>query len=136
MNKHTYFSQLGDRIKKIREDSGLKQKQFALRIGISVRALANYEANKREPEISVFRKILLFAWEEKIFCETNWLLFGPILASSLAEGKTFVEVETMERTFYDAQEILKKAQEIIERFKIYTKEGESHPMKIGQGRGT
>lgn len=48
---------IGDKIKYLREDRGLTQKQFAEEIGLNVNTLASYEANLREPRLETIDKL-------------------------------------------------------------------------------
>ena len=50
---------LGERIKKIREQKGIKQYELAKKAEISVNALINYEKNKRNPPLRAVDKIAL-----------------------------------------------------------------------------
>ncbi len=40
-----------DRIKQLREDSGMLQKELAAKIGVSRYAITGYESGKREPDL-------------------------------------------------------------------------------------
>lgn len=48
---------LGDKIKQIRKDKNISQKEFAKILKIPVSTLANYENNHREPSIDMLNKI-------------------------------------------------------------------------------
>lgn len=48
---------LGDRIRKAREERGLKQQELARRMSIHPSELCRYEKNEREPSISILRFI-------------------------------------------------------------------------------
>lgn len=48
----------GQRLKKIREEKGLTQKQFAEKIGSTERGIQHYEAGDREPAFRVILSIL------------------------------------------------------------------------------
>lgn len=50
---------VGERIKKIREQKGIKQYELAKKAEISVNALINYEKNKRNPPLRAVDKIAL-----------------------------------------------------------------------------
>jgi transcriptional regulator with XRE-family HTH domain len=76
MQNNADLLKLGDRIKEIRSKSGLNQEQFALQVGISVRALGYYEANEQEPGAAVLEKIIFFAEEKEIIYDARWLLAG------------------------------------------------------------
>ena len=59
----------GQRLKKIREEKGLTQKQFAERIGSTERGIQRYEAGDREPAFRVILSIL-----DNIDVDANYLL--------------------------------------------------------------
>ena len=48
----------GTRLRKIREEQGLTQKQFAEKIGSTERGIQRYEAGDREPAFRVILSIL------------------------------------------------------------------------------
>lgn len=59
----------GKRLKKIREEKGLTQKQFAEKIGSTERGIQHYEVGDREPAFRVIIAIL-----DKIDVDANYLL--------------------------------------------------------------
>lgn len=48
---------IGDNIKRIRKEKGLKQKELAEKLNMPVSTLANYENNKREPNLDTIHLI-------------------------------------------------------------------------------
>ena len=48
---------IGENLKKIRKDNNLTQEQFAEKVGLARTTYANYEANKRTPDIETLNKI-------------------------------------------------------------------------------
>ena len=59
----------GQRLKQIRQEKGLTQKQFAKLIGSSERGLQHYESGDREPAFRVILAIL-----ENVDVDANYLL--------------------------------------------------------------
>ena len=49
-----------DRLKQLRREKGLTQKQVANAIGVVPTAITNYESGIREPSIAVLKKLCLF----------------------------------------------------------------------------
>lgn len=62
---------LQDRLKKIRKDAGLRQSEFADRVGLGYKTLSNYENGRSQPGVG-----RLFLIAEKFGVNTNWLLKG------------------------------------------------------------
>lgn len=62
---------LRERLKKIRLDAGLRQSEFAAKVGLGAKTLSNYETGQDKPGTS---RLLLIA--EKFKVNTNWLLKG------------------------------------------------------------
>jgi transcriptional regulator with XRE-family HTH domain len=60
-------------LKMARELSGLKQKEAAVKIGVSTDTLRNYETGKSYPDIPVLRKI-----EQTYNVSYNQLIFLPL----------------------------------------------------------
>ena len=48
----------GERLKKIRQENSLTQKQFAERVGVTERGVQRYEAGERKPTFDVIISIL------------------------------------------------------------------------------
>ncbi len=48
---------IGNRIRKFRTESGLKQKEMADKIGVDRTSLSSYENNKRVPDIFILCRI-------------------------------------------------------------------------------
>ncbi len=69
---------MNERLKTIRKTIGLTQKEFAKEIGVSLRALQNYEANLRKVPGDILRNIY-----EHLGVNPTWLLTG--------EGEMFKE---------------------------------------------
>ena len=51
---------VADRLKQLRNERGLTQKQVAEAVGLTKNALGNYEAGIREPSIAILRQLCLF----------------------------------------------------------------------------
>lgn len=51
---------LGDRIRYLRENAGLKQKEMAEKFSISENAWSQYENNKRTPDLETIKNIAKF----------------------------------------------------------------------------
>ncbi len=51
---------LGDRIRYLRENAGLKQKEMARKFSISENAWSQYENNKRTPDLETIKNIAKF----------------------------------------------------------------------------
>lgn len=49
-----------ERLKQLRHEKGLTQKQVANAIGVVPTAITNYESGIREPSIAVLKKLCLF----------------------------------------------------------------------------
>ena len=47
----------GERIKNIRKQKGISQKELGTRLGVSQQMIGQYETNTREPKIETLRKI-------------------------------------------------------------------------------
>lgn len=52
-----YISQ---RLKELRQEKGVSQKEVAHRIGVTVSAYSNYEQGIREPSIEIIKKLCKF----------------------------------------------------------------------------
>lgn len=59
----------GERLKKIRQENNLTQKQFAKRVGITERGVQRYEAGERKPTFDVIVSIL-----DNVDVDANYLL--------------------------------------------------------------
>lgn len=59
----------GQRLKKIRQENNLTQKQFAKRVGITERGVQRYEAGERKPTFDVIVSIL-----DNVDVDANYLL--------------------------------------------------------------
>ena len=55
------FMTNGERIKYLREKSGLTQKDVATRLGLEPAAISKYELDMREPNIEAIKKFLISA---------------------------------------------------------------------------
>ncbi len=55
----SYFTIFGERLKEIRAEKKLSQKQVADKIGIAVSTYANWEQGRREPNISDIYKLII-----------------------------------------------------------------------------
>ena len=62
----------GRRLVAIREESGLTQEEFADRLGLSLRAYANYERGEREIPTALFRAKLPYASVSAFWTSTCW----------------------------------------------------------------
>lgn len=76
---------LQDRLKKIRLDAGLRQPEFAKRVGLSSKTLSNYETGHDNPGVG-----RLFLIAETFNVNTNWLLKG--------EGEPYGEIDVDAKT--------------------------------------
>ena len=56
MNEYKYV-ELGNRLKILREQSGIKQGQFADKIGITRMSMSNYEIGKHCPDSNVLKRM-------------------------------------------------------------------------------
>ena len=61
--------EFGERLKKIRQENNLTQKQFAARVGITERGVQRYEAGERKPTFDVIISIL-----DNVNVDANYLL--------------------------------------------------------------
>lgn len=50
------MSTFGERLRSLRRERGINQSDFAAQLGVSERALQNYETNEREPKLSFIRE--------------------------------------------------------------------------------
>lgn len=57
MANNRYYLDIGTKIKNIRKERGISQKDFAHMLGIPISTLANYENNHREPSIDLLIRI-------------------------------------------------------------------------------
>ena len=48
---------IGEKIKKIRKESGITQKQLAQKLGVSQAAIVQFESEKSNPKIDTLKKI-------------------------------------------------------------------------------
>lgn len=60
---------LGKRLKQLREERGMLQKELALSVGLSQQTISLYEAGKRNPDRDTLLKIARY-----FDCSTNYLL--------------------------------------------------------------
>lgn len=83
--------ELKDRIKKIRTDAGLTQKDFGEKIGVGRIYVSGWETNQSEPG-----KARLFVIAEKFNVNVDWLLTGegePYKNKKTVDPKTRDEIE-------------------------------------------
>ena len=59
----------GERLRQIRKENNLTQKQFATRVGITERGVQRYEAGERKPTFDVIVSIL-----DNVNVDANYLL--------------------------------------------------------------
>ena len=72
----------GDKLKNLRQQQGLSQKELALKTGITTRSIQNYESNTRYPkDVSILNKLALalktnvnLLMESQEFCPKDILL--------------------------------------------------------------
>ena len=81
---------LADRLRKARELTGLDQRNFAERTGITRTTVVNYEKGYRTPRIIYIR-----AWANATGVDVRWLETGE--APSVNEGDVGVHSEGFER---------------------------------------
>lgn len=62
---------VGDRLRKARELTGLKQEEFGAEIGISRRSISSYEGGDKAP-----RRPVLLAWSMKTGVDMDWIVVG------------------------------------------------------------
>lgn len=63
---------VGARLASVRNLTTLTQADFAIQLGLSPRAYANYERGEREPPTSLFRWLC-----DEYRIDPQWLLYGP-----------------------------------------------------------
>lgn len=63
--------EVGKRIKSVREKTGLSQKDFGLRLGVSLPTISRVEKGHRLPDVQ-----LVINMTEQFGCDLNWLLIG------------------------------------------------------------
>lgn len=83
--------ELKDRIKKIRTDADLTQKEFADRLGVGRKYISGWETDQVEPG-----KARLFVIAEKFSVNIDWLLTGegePYKNAVVVDPKTRDEIE-------------------------------------------
>lgn len=90
--------ELKDRIKKIRSDAGLTQKEFGEKIGVGRIYVSGWETNQSEPG-----KARLFVIAEKFHVNIDWLTTGegePYVDKSVdAETRREIEFEYIKKLF-------------------------------------
>ena len=83
---------MGARIVSVRRAAGLNQADFAFSLGMSPRALANYERGEREPPSAVFKAM----WD-RYSIDPVWLLTGdPVWQLSPPDDAPIVERQILE----------------------------------------
>lgn len=99
---------LGDRIRKMRLEHNLTQKDFAKRIGIAATTMNNYERDEREPPIKI-----LIAISKTFKVSIDWLLLGEKYESQIMKQLRERELELAEikRINY---ELLDNAEKILQ----------------------
>lgn len=89
---------LGDKIKQIRKDKKISQKEFAEILEIPVSTLANYENNHREPNMETLKKISkaldispteFFDWEHLDEKDTH-----KLISEITGDGDSFGQIES------------------------------------------
>jgi len=75
---------IGRRLEAIRAESGLTQIEFALQLGLSPRAYANYERGEREMPVALFRSLC-----DAYQVDPLWLLRGPEEAPQRISSRRF-----------------------------------------------
>ena len=86
---------IGDNIKRIRKEKGLKQKELAERLNMPISTLANYENNKREPDFATLKAIANELGTLEVFLLDNSKQIGLdfMVGSSYEDLKTFISSE-------------------------------------------
>lgn len=82
----------GDRLRKARESTGMKQREFAQHIGVSHQTVTNAEKDHRE-----VRKITMNAWALATGVPVEWLETGEAPESTRGPGGNGADDETRTR---------------------------------------
>ena len=81
---------MGRRLTSIRANSGLTQEEFAEKLGLSLRAYANYERGEREMPTALFRSLC-----ESFRIDPLWQLVGPD-EEPVRVGRRVLDLDLME----------------------------------------
>lgn len=90
-----------EKIKKIRNDSGMTQQQLSEKLGVSRGTLANWELGRREPSADVFMR-----YAEMFNVSLDYLHDKPVntseIKSFMRDIETFLMSETVQPTDKDS----------------------------------
>ncbi len=102
---------IGERIKFIRKEAGLTQKEFGAKIGIKGNTITGYEKGTRKPSNAVIRIICLVFNVDQTWLRTgegNNAFIKPPKFNLLQELYSDFDCNTLEQSFLDAYFALEK----------------------------
>lgn len=103
---------IGDRIKLLRNELGITQKEFGERIGISANYVSELEYGKTKPSF-----LVLLAIEYRYGVSMDWLETGKGSGAIKEEGKYTQEEKEIIAALREHKELKKFVQLIIKRYK-------------------
>lgn len=114
---------LGDRIKIIRQELKLNQKEFARRIGVAATTMNNYEREEREPPIKI-----LIAISKLSRRSLDWLLLGEdneslIMKQLRLREKELEEIRKLNDELLDNADKIKQVADRQEKYKSKSSQG-------------
>jgi len=107
---------IGDRLKKLRNDKNLTQKELASILYVSDKAVSSWEANRTEPSLELLVKL-----SEVFCCSTNYLIYGETNRVAI---ETEIKIKLSEEEFKNLELLMKKSANFL---------AENHHTDCGQG---
>lgn len=111
---------LGNRLKNLRKEKKLLQKELAIELNLSQETISLYESNKREPDYATLQKIADF-----FNVTTDYLLGRTDIRESLSESTnnlqdniTFEDLEMLKEIHKLSPESQHEIKKLIELYKI------------------
>lgn len=92
---------IGDRLKKLRNDKNLTQKELASILYVSDKAVSSWEANRTEPSLELLVKL-----SEFFCCSTNYLIYGETNRVAI---ETEIKIKLSEEEFKNLELLMKKS---------------------------
>jgi transcriptional regulator with XRE-family HTH domain len=107
MNLRMDINEIGKRIRQVRNSHGLKQDEFAEKIGVNRHSLSRIESGKQQPPLDI-----LGALWSVYKVDANWLING--VESSPVDN---VDVQKLESDLAKSEQSLAETREIIQLLK-------------------
>lgn len=93
------FIKIGDRIKQLRKEKGISQRDMAKSLGINVSTYSNYENNHREPSSEIIKqvsKVLGVSVQDLLVPKDIYVKIGRLSEAIIREDKQCIDILTDE----------------------------------------